>query len=253
MNFKEGHFSIHGQRINFNDDVFDSSKVGQNQTGSDPLQELAESIPAIAFKESPEETQTTIQKYKGLSPGTIIRNLLHAAKLSSRIMGKISGIEVELTTNGEFHFHPKGYFHSLADEKECEKQITNLIQLDICKPSNAVSASPSMMVSKKNGERRLVVDGRVLNTVLVNQLHPQTSTESITGRLHGTSIFSTLDLRNGYFQVPLKESSWPLSAFLAPHGIFEFKQLPMGLKTSASLFSRAMQDVFGGIPDVYCY
>eukprot|EP00644_Phytophthora_capsici_P011966 jgi/Phyca11/106204/e_gw1.12.85.1 len=56
--------------------------------------------------------------------------------------------------------------------------------------------------------------------------------------------FSALDLLWGFFQVRLRESDIPYTAFSMPDGQFEYLVTPMGLSCSPAAFNRLMQHVF---------
>ena len=58
---------------------------------------------------------------------------------------------------------------------------------------------------------------------------------------------STFDLTSGYFQIPLKESDIPKSAFVCKFGQFEMLRMPFGLNNSASTFRRTMELVLQGL------
>ncbi|CAF4195631.1 unnamed protein product, partial [Rotaria magnacalcarata] len=54
--------------------------------------------------------------------------------------------------------------------------------------------------------------------------------------------YSKLDLKSGYFQIPIKEDDKHKTAFITTHGLFEFNVLTQGLKNSPPLFQRIMSD-----------
>lgn len=60
---------------------------------------------------------------------------------------------------------------------------------------------------------------------------------------HNTKFFTKLDLIKGYYQVPLDEESKQFTAFITPHGHFQFNTLSFGLKNSGIAFQKMMQQV----------
>ena len=63
--------------------------------------------------------------------------------------------------------------------------------------------------------------------------------------MSGSLVFSTLDLTKGYHQMKLAEGSRDITAFTTPRGLFQWKVLPMGTKTSGAVFQRLMDAMLG--------
>jgi len=58
---------------------------------------------------------------------------------------------------------------------------------------------------------------------------------------------SFLDLRAGYWQIPLSKRSRPYTAFIDPSGMrYLYRVCPFGLNTSTSAMLRVLLAVFGG-------
>lgn len=114
----------------------------------------------------------------------------------------------------------------------------------IIRPSTSEFTSPIVLVHKKDGSRRLCVDYRRLNKVIVRDHFPIPLIEDIIGELHSAKVFTTLDLENGFFHVPVDEESVKYTAFVTPFGEFEFLKTPFGLSTSPTVFQRFINDVF---------
>ncbi|CAF5091932.1 unnamed protein product, partial [Rotaria sp. Silwood1] len=64
-----------------------------------------------------------------------------------------------------------------------------------------------------------------------------TCIDDVIERLNGSQIFSKLDLRSGYFQVPLTPEKRAKTAFTTSDGLWEFTILPQGLKKFTISFS----------------
>ena len=59
-----------------------------------------------------------------------------------------------------------------------------------------------------------------------------------------------MDLSKGYWQVGLTERSKPLTAFLTPRGLFQFRTMPFGLVNSGATFCRLMRIILSNLPNV---
>ena len=119
-------------------------------------------------------------------------------------------------------------------------------QQGVIQPSNSPWNSPVVLVKKKNGDIRFCVDYRALNEVTKRDTYPLPRIDDSIDSLSGASIFSSLDLKSGYFQCPLAESDREKTAFVTPDGLFEFKVLPFGLSNGPATFERLMDTVLRG-------
>lgn len=68
--------------------------------------------------------------------------------------------------------------------------------------------------------------------------------EDLLAELYGAKVFSKIDLRQGYFQVLLKERNKYKTTFITHCGLFEFKVMPFGLTNAPTTFQNVMNEVF---------
>ena len=133
----------------------------------------------------------------------------------------------------------------------CREEMTQVQQMlssNVIRPSNSPWASPVVMVRKKDGSLRFCVDIRQLNAATVKDAHPLPRIDDLLDALHGAKWFSTLDLKNGYWQVPISEQDKAKTAFRTSSGqLFEFNQVPFGLCNAPATFSRLMDRVLAGL------
>ena len=60
-------------------------------------------------------------------------------------------------------------------------------------------------------------------------------------------VFTTLDLTKGYHQMKLAETSKEITAFTSPQGLYQWKVLSMGIKTSGAVFQLLMDQMLGNL------
>jgi hypothetical protein len=124
-----------------------------------------------------------------------------------------------------------------------DRLVQELLEKDIVQPSESPWSAPLVIVAKKNGDVRMCVDYRRLNAVTKRPIFPIPATQQLLDSLEGSTYFSTLDLSQGYYQIPVKEEDISKTAFTTRRGQFEFKRMPMGLSSSPSTFQRLMHIV----------
>ena len=109
------------------------------------------------------------------------------------------------------------------------------------------------MARKKDGSWRPCGDFRRLNLVTKANKYPVPNLADFSAQLEGCTVFSTLDLRNGYLQVPLERSAVPKTEVIMPFGLFEFLRMPFSLKNTGMTFQRFMDHIFNGLGFIFVF
>ena len=86
-----------------------------------------------------------------------------------------------------------------------------------------------------------------MTCVLVPDHYPFALIKDVHDCMGGAAVFTTLDLKSGYWQLPVQESDRYKTAFMTPVGMFAFNVLPFGLCTAPSIFQRTMYLVLSGL------
>ncbi|GFT07203.1 uncharacterized protein K02A2.6 [Nephila pilipes] len=110
-----------------------------------------------------------------------------------------------------------------------------------------------VIVEKPNGNQRLCLDPRDLNKVIKREHYQIPCTDDIISRLEGKKIFFVVDLKDGFWHVPLDEVSSESCTFNTPFGRYKFNKLPFGIVYAPEVFQKRNQKFFGDIEDVEIY
>lgn len=161
-------------------------------------------------------------------------------------VGKAKGYSHHIETQlGARAVRQNFYRQSPTMQKEIDRQIKEMKDSGIIEPSNSEWHSPVVLTKKKNGEYRFVIDYRKLNKVTVPMSFPLPHIESVFDAIGEAKAqyFTSLDLRSGYWQIPLSEESKHKSAFITQSGMYQFNRMPYGLMNSGITFQTMMCNI----------
>ena len=178
-------------------------------------------------------------------------------------IGKMMLIEMEIDTGNHPPIASKPYTLPLKHYDWVQKEIETLERAGIIERSISPWASPVVIVPKKSapGEpprRRMCVDYRRINKLQPEvtkadsgkgciSLIPLPKIDELYAKLKGYKVFSSLDLRSGYYHIGLKDSAKPKSAFvLSSLGKYQFNRVPFGLAQAPAYFQKLINDALKG-------
>ena len=125
--------------------------------------------------------------------------------------------------------------------------MEDLEEANLVEPTHSYWAAPFILVKKKDGTFRLVVDYRDLNKQIEKTSWSLPRNNDVIDSLDGNIYFSNIDLTSGYFQMAIEEESQNLTAFITPMGLYKWKRLPMGLTSAPGAFQNLMELILAGL------
>lgn len=101
------------------------------------------------------------------------------------------------------------YRRSPKETEALHQEVEDMLSKGVIRKSKSPWCSPVVLVTKPDGSIRFCVDYRKLNAVTIKDKYPLPRIDDLLDRLQGGEVFSTLDLKAGYWQIPLLERTRP--------------------------------------------
>ena len=131
------------------------------------------------------------------------------------------------------------------------KEVLDCMEKEgIIRKSSSPWAMPLMIVYKKDGRIRPVVDYRPLNRILKKDQYPLPRIEDLLANMNGNSYFTTFDLNSGFYNIEVDDESKEKTAFSCFKGLYEYNRVPMGLSNSPAVMQRLANTIIQKVADV---
>ena len=137
--------------------------------------------------------------------------------------------------------------------EEVQKHLKEMEEVGVIRRSNSAWASPVVLVKKKDGSLHFCIDLQKLNARTIKDAYSLPRIEESLDCLNGASIFTSLDLKSGYWQVELDDESIPLTTFtVGPLGFYECIRMSFGLTNALATFQHLMESCLGEMHLNWC-
>ena len=161
-------------------------------------------------------------------------------------------VEMNIDTGNAHPIKQRPYRIPLAKMQIVEEELDKMLAEGIIEPSSSPWASPLTLVPKKDGSIRFCVDYRRLNEVTRKDAYPLPRIQDIFDQLDGAKVFTTMDLKSGYWQVKMAPDSVEKTAVSTHRGLFQFKRMQFGLTNAPAVFQRMMNSVLAKFVGKFC-
>ena len=138
--------------------------------------------------------------------------------------------------------------------EEVRQHLQHLEQCGIIQRSCSPWAAPVVLALKSSDKLRMCIDYRQLNLKTIKDSYALPRLEDITDNFVCCDLFSSLDMRSGYYQVEINEADKAKIAFTTgPMGFYEFVCMPFGLCNAPATFQRLMKHCMGELYMKCCF
>lgn len=133
--------------------------------------------------------------------------------------------------------------HAQAEDAIIEDNVSKMLAAGVIEEGCGAWGFPVVLVRKKDGEIRFCIDYRALNAITKRDIYPLPRIDETLETLGGASLFTTLDLKAGYWQIEVAPGDRDKTAFTTKQGLYRFVRMPFGLSNAPSTFQRMMNGV----------
>ena len=133
-------------------------------------------------------------------------------------------------------------------EAEFKKQLNQMLQAGVIVPQNEPTPwINSFVIVHAKDKIRICLDPTNLNKAVIREPYHYRTPSDIFHKLSNAKFFTVIDLKKGYWQIPLDEESSYLTTFNTPFGRFRFTRVPFGITVSGDAFQRKIDNVYMNI------
>ena len=131
--------------------------------------------------------------------------------------------------------------HSSYDLAFIREEVERLLKEDIIETSTSPWRAQVLVTSGENRKRRMVIDySQTINRYTQLDAYPIPCINDLVNRIAKYKVFSKLDLRSAYHQVPIRVEDRIYTGFEAAGNLFQFKRIPFGVTNGVAAFQRVI-------------
>lgn len=149
----------------------------------------------------------------------------------------------EVNTGNSPPIYQPPYRIPYAQREKMNEMVDEMLEHIIIEHSTSPWSAPALLVKKKGGSYRFVVDYKKLNNVCAQDPFPIPLVSESLSLIGKAKYFSTMDTLSGFWQLPLAEGSREKSTFSTCDGHFAWKRMAMGLKNAPASWQRAASHI----------
>ena len=223
----------------------DSQKVGKLEPTPERLDSLFSKLDLSSIQEWSEDLQQRVHD--------LIVEYQHLFALHDLELGKTVKVKHEIKLSNPVPFKDRYCRIPPHEFEEVRSHLQEMLKVGAIRKSVIPWASPVVLVWKKDGSLRFCIDLRKLNSRTIKDAYSLPRIEESLDCLNGAIIFMSLDLKAGYWQVEMEESSIPYTAFtVGPLGFYECIHMSFGLTNTPATFQCLMESCLGDYHLKYC-
>ena len=141
------------------------------------------------------------------------------------------------------------YLISAYQLEELNKYLCKMLAEGKIVHSKSPAGASILFVPKPDGRSRLCVDYRQLNKLTILNKYPLLLITELRERVAGATVFTKLDLKDGYHLIRIRKGDDWKTAFRTRYGHYEYKGMPFGLVNAPATFPAMMNMILRAFLD----
>lgn len=131
--------------------------------------------------------------------------------------------------------------HSDEDNTFIKEEIKNLLAEGVIEESKSPWRAQVLVTKNETHRKRLVIDySQTINRYTELDAYPLPNIEDLVAKVAKNKIFSLIDLKSAYHQVPILPEERKFTAFEAVGNLYQFRRIPFGVTNGVSSFQRTI-------------
>ena len=149
-------------------------------------------------------------------------------------------IKISIDTGNHPPITLRPYRTPFAKCQIVDKVVNDMLAVNIMHPSRSSWIFPIVVVNKRDGPKRFCSDFRKLIHISKRSSWPLPVIDDMLATLGKAKHFTTLDLKSGYWQIPLNEEDREKTAFTCHSSLYKDNVMPFGLANAPGIFQELM-------------
>ena len=144
----------------------------------------------------------------------------------------------------------------MEDKGFIATEINELLEEGIIEPSDSPWRAQVVVTRSERHRKRLVIDySETINRFTQLDAYPMPRIDDTVNQIAQYTVFSTIDLKSAYHQIPIKQEEKKFTAFEANGRLYQFCRIPFGVTNGAAAFQRAMDNFISeeALKDTFAY
>lgn len=143
--------------------------------------------------------------------------------------------------------HPIAVKSRRFSQEDCtfiRDEVNKLLEHNIIEPSGSPWRAQVLVTKDERHKKRMVVDySQTINRFTQLDAYPLPRIHEMVEKIAQYHVYTTLDLKSAYHQVPIREDEKQYTGFEADQKLYQFTRIPFGVTNGVAAFQRTIDNI----------